>query len=114
MPRHRPRATGSKITDTSNLAREARAMTNGFGRLYVTVLAAVVFFVAWAVIAARPWVPENEGKQDPRLVALTAREQRLRQDAIGGARLEHRLRPCGKSRPTSSLRSRQRFPRLRS
>jgi hypothetical protein len=57
-------------------------MTNGFGRLYVTVLAAIVFFLAWAVIAARPWVPENEGKQDPRLVALTAREQRLRQDAI--------------------------------
>jgi hypothetical protein len=57
-------------------------MTNGLGRLYATALAVVVFFVAWAVIAARPWVPEKEGKQDPRLAALQAREQRLRQDAI--------------------------------
>ncbi|MGD0274264.1 MAG: hypothetical protein ABSB96_11110 [Gaiellaceae bacterium] len=57
-------------------------MTNGLGRLYATALTMVVFFVAWAVIAARPWVPENEGKQDPRLVALNARELKLRQDAI--------------------------------
>jgi len=57
-------------------------VTNGLGRLYATALAVVVFFVAWAVIAARPWVPENGAKQDPRLVALKAREQRLRQDAI--------------------------------
>jgi hypothetical protein len=57
-------------------------MTSGLGRLYATALAMVVFFVAWAVIAAHPWVPENAGKQDPRLVALNAREQKLRQDAI--------------------------------
>lgn len=57
-------------------------MTSGLGRLYATALAVVVFFVAWAVIAARPWVPEKEGKQDSRLIALQTREQRLRQDAV--------------------------------
>lgn len=57
-------------------------MTSNLGRLYASVLAMVVFFFAWAVIAARPWVPENEGKQDPRLVALKVREQRLRRDAV--------------------------------
>lgn len=56
-------------------------MTNGLGRLYATVFAMVVFFVAWAVVAARPWVPDDS-KQDPRLAALNAREQRLHQDAI--------------------------------
>ena len=56
-------------------------MTNGLGRLYATALAVVVFFVAWAVVAARPWVADDS-KQDPRIAALTAREQRLHQDAI--------------------------------
>lgn len=57
-------------------------MTSSLGRLYATVLALVVFFLVWAVIAARPWVRESEGTTDPRLVALTAREQRLHRDAI--------------------------------
>ena len=56
-------------------------MTSGLGRLYATALAVVVFFIAWAVVAARPWVPDDV-KQDPRLVALNVREQRLHQDAI--------------------------------
>ena len=56
-------------------------MTNNLGRLYATALAVVIFFVAWAVIAARPWVPDGS-KQDPRLAALNTREQKLRQDAI--------------------------------
>ena len=82
MPRHRPRATRSKITNPTIQIREASTVTSNLGRLYATALAMVVFFFAWAVIAARPWVPENEGKQDPRLVALNVREQRLRKDAV--------------------------------
>ncbi len=56
-------------------------MTNNLGRLYAPALAVVLFFVAWAVVAARPWVADDS-KQDPRIAALTAREQRLHQDAI--------------------------------
>ena len=65
-------------------------MTNNLGRLYASALAMVVFFVAWAVIAARPWVPEKEGKQDPRLVALNTRELSLRKDAIAIKKLVDR------------------------
>lgn len=62
--------------------REVGTMTSNLGRLYATLLALVVFFIAWAAIAARPWVSENEAKTDPRLAALKVRELRLRQDAV--------------------------------
>jgi hypothetical protein len=55
------------------------AMTSHTGRLYALALAVVVFFLSWAAIAARPWAA---AKQDARLTALTAREQRLRHDAV--------------------------------
>jgi len=57
-------------------------MTNNLGRIYVIALAIVVFFLSWAVIAARPWVRAPEAKTDPRITALNARERRLRKDAI--------------------------------
>lgn len=53
-------------------------MTNHVVRLYATAGTLVAFFLAWASIAARPWV---EPPRDPRLAALEQREQRLRRDA---------------------------------
>ena len=53
-------------------------MTDTSHRTYAVAIALVVFFFTWAVIAAHPWVPATP---DPRLVALQAREQRLRVDA---------------------------------
>ena len=53
-------------------------MTDTSHRVYAVVLAVVVFFVAWAAVAARPW---GRSEPDPRLAALALREQRLRADA---------------------------------
>jgi hypothetical protein len=51
-------------------------MTEHTLRLYAVVLAVVVFFLAWAAVAARPWA-----KADPRVTALAQREQLLRAEA---------------------------------
>jgi hypothetical protein len=56
-------------------------MTNHHGRLYALAASTLVFFVAWAVIAAHPWTSTKVAGRDPRLVALTQREQRLRLEA---------------------------------
>jgi hypothetical protein len=53
-------------------------MTNHLVRLYAAAAALAAFFLAWAGIAARPWV---EQPRDPLLVALEQREQRLQRDA---------------------------------
>ena len=53
-------------------------MTDTSHRLYAVAIAVVVFFVSWATVAAKPWAT---AKPDPRLAALTQREQRLRSDA---------------------------------
>ncbi|HEY7537679.1 MAG TPA: hypothetical protein VH721_06805 [Gaiellaceae bacterium] len=52
-------------------------MTDRVARLYAAVGAVLVFFLAWAGIAARPW-PQSP---DPRLAELAQREQRLQRDA---------------------------------
>jgi hypothetical protein len=54
-------------------------MTSHHGRLYALALALVVFFLAWAVIAARPW--GKAASADPRLSALAIREAQLRREA---------------------------------
>jgi hypothetical protein len=54
-------------------------MTDRVVRLYVAAIAVVVFFVAWAAIAARPWAAPAA---DPRLAALQAREQRLQRLSV--------------------------------
>ena len=56
-------------------------MTSHAGRLYVLAAALVVFFLAWAVVAAHPWATTKAAASDPRLVALARREQRLRVEA---------------------------------
>lgn len=53
-------------------------MTNHVVRLYTASAAIVVFFVAWAGIAARPWITPAP---DPQVTALAQRQQRLQRDA---------------------------------
>ncbi len=53
-------------------------MASHQGRLYALALALVVFFLAWAVVAAHPWAT---AAADPRLRALAAREAQLRREA---------------------------------
>ncbi len=58
-------------------------MTNHVARLYALVGAVLVFFVAWAAIAAHPWQTQTATTaQDPRLAALQVREQRLRAESL--------------------------------
>lgn len=52
-------------------------MTNHVVRLYTASAAIILFFVAWAGIAARPWVMPAP---HPQIVALTQRQQRLQRD----------------------------------
>ena len=53
-------------------------MTSHFGRLYAVALALVVFFLAWAVVAAHPWAAASA---DPRLKALAIRQVELQREA---------------------------------
>jgi hypothetical protein len=53
-------------------------MTSHHGRLYALALALVVFFLAWAVIAARPWATATT---DPRLRTLAVRQTQLQREA---------------------------------
>jgi hypothetical protein len=53
-------------------------MTSHTGRLYGLAFALVVFFLAWATIAAHPWAT---AAGDPRLAALAAREAQLRRES---------------------------------
>ena len=63
-------------------------MTDHVGRLYALVAGVVVFLVAWAVVAAHPWSPRPA--QDPRLVALAARQHRLHRESVLVKRLVDR------------------------
>ena len=53
-------------------------MTDRVTRLYVLVVAVLVFVLLWAVVAANPWA---RAKPDPRLAALEQRARHLRVDA---------------------------------
>jgi hypothetical protein len=53
-------------------------MTSHHGRLYALALALVVFFLAWAVVAAHPWVAAGA---DPRLRALAVRQAQLQRES---------------------------------
>ncbi len=51
-------------------------------RLYVAAVTLLVFFVLWALIAARPWAKTaSRHALDPRLVALERRQRRLQHEA---------------------------------
>jgi hypothetical protein len=58
-------------------------VTNAIGRFWAAAVALVVFFILWAIIAARPWVSSSSVTgSDPRLAALQAREQKVQNQAI--------------------------------
>ncbi len=50
-------------------------MTEHVVRLYAAAAGLVVFFLFWAVIAAKPWAAA--GEKDPRAEAIELREQKL-------------------------------------
>jgi hypothetical protein len=54
-------------------------MANHTARLYAVALSLVAFFLAWAVVAARPWATQSS--QSPRLQALSLRAAELRREA---------------------------------
>jgi hypothetical protein len=58
-------------------ATTSGAMTDHVVRLYALSLAALVFLMSWAIVAARPWAASAEAKRDPRIVQLEKREARL-------------------------------------
>jgi|SRR5581483_4199618 len=60
-------------------------MTSHVGRLYALALALLVFFLAWATFAARPWA--GTAGASPQLRSLAAREQRLRRESIAVRRV---------------------------
>lgn len=55
-------------------------MTNQIARLWTVVVGVVVFFLAWAAIAAHPW--QQAASVDPRLSALATRQQFLQREAV--------------------------------
>ena len=75
----RPTPTTGTTAPMSRMVEEAEAaMTSHHGRLYAIALALVVFFLAWAVVAARPWATASA---DPRLRTLTIRQAQLQHEA---------------------------------
>ncbi|MDQ4018992.1 MAG: hypothetical protein M3188_04045 [Actinomycetota bacterium] len=63
-------------------------MTNHTVRLYAVALALAVFFLTWAVVAAKPF--GGEPNEDPRVVALERREAELRRKSIRVQRIVNR------------------------
>jgi len=63
-------------------------MTNQIARLWTVVIGVVVFFLAWAAIAAHPW--QTSTSIDPRLSALAARRQVLQREAVQVNRIVNR------------------------
>ena len=60
-------------------------MTKTIGRLYAASLSVVVFFVAWAAIAAKPWVQTTitvSSTINKRLARLQAREIQMQKQAL--------------------------------
>jgi hypothetical protein len=53
-------------------------MTSHQGRLYALACALVVFFLAWAVVAAHPWATASA---DPRWRTLAVRQRQLQREA---------------------------------
>src|SRR5207344_3233287 len=84
-PRRAARATTARPTTArATTARTTRAqateMRSHTLRLYVFSITLLLFFVLWAMIAARPWAAAHSGTS-PALKALKARERHLRHEA---------------------------------
>jgi hypothetical protein len=63
-------------------------MTSQIARLWTVVVGVLVFFLAWAAIAAHPW--QQAASADPRLTALAARQQVLQREAVQVNRIVNR------------------------
>ena len=61
-------------------ATGATSMTNQIARLWTVVVGVLVFFLAWAAIAAHPW--QQKAATDPRLTALALRQQVLQRQSL--------------------------------
>ena len=62
------------------------SMTDHTVRLYAFAISILVFFVAWAAVAARPWAAAT-AKPDPRIAALVAKDRRVRAEALAVQRV---------------------------
>jgi hypothetical protein len=62
-------------------------MTDYTARLYALAIAILVFFVAWAAVAAKPWATSSAARPDPRIQALIVKEQRVRAEALAVRRV---------------------------
>ena len=62
-------------------------MTSHVTRLYALVAGVLAFFLAWAGVTAHPWAAKSTVAQDPRLVALTARQQRIQVESVRAQKL---------------------------
>ena len=62
-------------------------MTSHVARLYSLAAGVLVFFVAWAAVAAHPWQTHKTAAQDPRYAALKVREHRLRAESLAVKRI---------------------------
>jgi hypothetical protein len=76
-------------------------MTDHVARLYALAVAVLVFFVAWAAVAAKPWATTSTAAgQDPRIRALIVKQQRVRAEALAVRRVLAARRQRGA--PTSA------------
>jgi hypothetical protein len=76
-------------------------MTSHTGRLYALAIAVLVFSLAWALVAAKPWV---SAAPTPQAQVLALREQALRHEtALVNAIL--RQRAAAAKRPSQQLAS---------
>ena len=57
-------------------------MTSHIARLYTLVAGILAFFLAWAAVAAHPWSTQSTATQDPRVVALVARQHRVQLESV--------------------------------
>jgi hypothetical protein len=63
-------------------------MTSQLARLYALVTGIVVFFLAWAAVAAHPWAPQPT--RDPQVAALAARQHRVQVESLRAKRIVDR------------------------
>ena len=89
-------------------------MTRQLVRLYTVVFGLLVVLLAWAVVAAHPWVQATAAPIDPRVRALAAREARLHEEALVVQRIvdrrwrAYRVRLHAREKAISRLRVRHR------
>ena len=76
------------MTTISSTRTTTATMTSPLGRAYSLACTLLVFCLAWAAVVARPF--GAQAAKDPRLAALSAREQRLRAESVAVQRVVDR------------------------